>query len=357
MSTLTLKQLGERLAEEQASKRDFVLPSEKFCMQMQRSGEGKREIVVPTLEIVDTTAEGFPVLPLVHKQLGGRLAIPGQYYDRMLVKQPDLLAMNVNVWLRDAGERRMLRTMAGKARAFLSDRFKRIENIEMLKYALPALAKIPGAKVIQCQITEMRMYIKVVSTKLEGEVKKGDVVQCGCVISNSEVGAGSVSVQAMDWRLWCLNGAISEQMLRSFHVGRQVEEDGEHFWADDTIKADDEVLLLKVRDAVTAAVDATRFRARIEQMQGLTKIEMRSDDPAKVVQVLAAKAGATDAEAAGILKDLIKGADLTAWGMVNAVTAQAKKAKNYDRSIELEQAGGRLINLSRKEWSEVLEAA
>jgi hypothetical protein len=347
---ITLAQLGQRLKEEQDSKRDFVLPSEKFCMQIR---ENRR----PHLEIVDTSTESFPMLPLVHDQLGGRLAIPGKYYDRMLGEQPDLLAMNVNVWLRAAGERRMLRTMGGNARAFVSDRFKRIENVEMLKYAMPALAKIPGARVLDCGLSERRMYIKVVSEKVQGEVKKGDVIQSGVIISNSEVGAGSVSVQSFDWRLVCLNGMVSSQMLRSLHVGRQVEDDGEHFWADDTLKADDEVLLLKMRDAVTAAVDPVRFQTRIGQMQNLAKIEMKSDDPSKVVEVLSAKAGATDAEAAGILKALIKGADLSAWGMVNAVTAQAKVAKSYDRMVELEQAGGRLLSLSRKEWTEVLEAA
>lgn len=357
MSTLTLKQLGEQLRDEQEGKRDFVLPSEKFCMQMERDNHTKGTPITPLIEIVDTSETRFPVLPLVHKQLGARLQIPGQYYDRMLQKQPDLLAMNVNVWLREANERRMLRTLKGAARAFLSDRYKRIENVEMLKYAMPSLAKIPEPQVLHCQLTSTRMYIKVVSKKLQAEVKKGDVVQCGVCISNSEVGAGSVSVQALDWRLRCLNGAISEQMLRSFHVGRQIEDDGEAFWADDTLKADDEALLLKMRDAVAAAVDEARFNERIEAMRGLTKIGIKADDITKSVKVLAAKAGATDAEAAGILKSLIEGADLSAWGMVNAVTAQAKKAKSYDRTVELEQAGGRLINLPRKEWTEVLEAA
>ena len=39
-----------------------------------------------------------------------------------------------------------------------------------------------------CQLTDSRMYIKVVNTRLEAEVVPGDIVQSGIIISNSEVG-------------------------------------------------------------------------------------------------------------------------------------------------------------------------
>lgn len=67
--------------------------------------------------------------------------------------------------------------------------------------------------------------------------------------------------------------------------------------------------------------------------------------------------GATDQEAKGILQSLIEGADLSAWGMLNAVTAQAHTATNYDRSVELETAGGALLDLAPNQWREILEAA
>ncbi len=32
-------------------------------------------------------------------------------------------------------------------------------------------------------------------------------------------------------------------------------------------------------------------------------------------------------------------------------------SRDYDRAVELEAAGGQLLNLSRNDWSEILEAA
>jgi hypothetical protein len=43
--------------------------------------------------------------------------------------------------------------------------------------------------------------------------------------------------------------------------------------------------------------------------------------------------------------------------VLNAVTAQAHTAKSYDRAVDFENAGGQLLELSPKEWREVLVAA
>ena len=52
------------------------------------------------------------------------------------------------------------------------------------------------------------MYIKVVNKRLEAEVVPGDIVQSGVIISNSEVGLGSVNIQPLVYRLVCSNGMV-----------------------------------------------------------------------------------------------------------------------------------------------------
>jgi hypothetical protein len=143
--------------------------------------------------------------------------------------------------------------------------------------------------------------------------------------------------------------------FRKNHVGRQVE-DSEALWADDTRQADDRAILLRVRDMVRAVCDETRFRAQVLKMQGLTEGKI-SGDPSRIVEVLAQRVGTSDGEQAGILRSLIEGGDLSAWGLLNAVTAQSHKARSYDRAVELEAAGGMLLDLPSTEWRRVLEAA
>ena len=52
------------------------------------------------------------------------------------------------------------------------------------------------------------MYIKVVNPRLQADVVPGDVVQAGVIISNSETGLGSVTIQPLIYRLVCSNGMV-----------------------------------------------------------------------------------------------------------------------------------------------------
>jgi hypothetical protein len=273
----------------------------------------------------------------------------------MLAEAPDLLAANVNAWHRINPAKRMVRTLGGDMRAFLSNSYNRIENEEIAQVVFPILAELKGVNIVSCEVTDKRLYIHFVVPTIQGEVKVGDVVQAGGIIANSEVGCGAVSVSGLIWRLWCLNGAKTGETFRRNHVGREID-DTEALWADDTREAEDRSILLKVRDMVKAVVDETRFKANLAKMQGLAGAKV-TGDPTKAVEVLAAKMGVADFEKDGILRSLIEGADLTAWGLLNAVTAQSHTAKSYDRAVELEAAGGSLIDLNANEWKKILEAA
>jgi hypothetical protein len=346
---LTLQELAAKIDANKADKHDMIADTRTTVMT----------VAAPTptdglaLHIQDQGS--FPIQPVAHRQIAERTGIPAKYYDRMAANAPYLLASNVNHWFAANPEQRMVRTMGGRVRAFLSNRYQRIENEEIAQTVLPILAEIPGVQVISSEITESRMYIQAITPRRMA-VKVGDEVQAGVIISNSEIGLGSVSVSPLVYRLVCKNGMVSSDgRLRAYHVGRLIA-DNDALWADDTRKADDRAVLLKVRDTVTAAVDAVKFRERVERMSGLTTMSV-GGNPAKAVEVLAQKVGASGDETAGILRALIEGADLSAWGMLNAVTAQAHTAANYDRSVELETAGGALLDLAPNQWREILEAA
>jgi hypothetical protein len=348
-----LQELAGKIEANRELKRDYVADTSLMAMQIQTDNK-------PVLEV---SGHGtFPILSLAHDQIGARTGIPAKYYDRMLTEAPDLLATNVNRWFTKNHETRMVRTLGGDTRAFLSNRFQRIENEHIAEAALPVLYDLPGVNIVSAEVTDRRLYIHFVVPTIQGEVKGsakvGDVVQAGGIIQNSEVGLGSVSVAGLIWRLWCLNGAKTAETFRRNHVGRQVEEGalGSVDWSDDTKQSDDKTVLLKVRDMVRAIVDETRFRATLDKLNGLTEGKI-TGDPAKAVEVLAQTINATENEKGGILRALIEGGDLSRWGVVNAVTSLAHSAKDYDRAVELEAAGGTLIDLPTADWKRVLEAA
>ena len=77
----------------------------------------------------------------------------------------------------------------------------------------------------------------------------------------------------------------------------------------------------------------------------------------KTVEVLANRYTLNETERSGVLRHLIVEGDLSAYGLVNAVTHYSQEVEDYDRATEFEALGGRLIDLPSKDWKELAQAA
>ena len=249
-------------------------------------------------------------------------------------------------------QKRMVRTLDGNARAFLSERYRRIDNAEIAEAVLPILAEMPDVRIESCEITESKMYLKAVNPRLTAEVVPGDIVQSGILITNSEVGMGSMSIQPLVYRLVCTNGmVVNDARTRKYHVGRgnEVAEDYT-LYSSETLAADDRALLLKVRDTVRAVVDQTRFERVIEMMREAKEAKITSTDIPQMVELAAADYGLNKAEGSGVLDHLIRGGDLSLYGLSNAITRAAQDVESYDRSTEMESIGYTVLGMSRSDW-------
>jgi hypothetical protein len=199
----------------------------------------------------------------------------------------------------------------------------------------------------------------VVTPRVQCEVALGDVVQAGVVVSNSEVGCGSLAVQPLLFGLKCKNGLIApDRALRKHHVGRTMDSADESVtvFKEDTLAADDRAFFLKVRDVVETAVSEATFTQLSEKLKNTLGIKL-TGDPVKAVELLADRFGLSEVEGTGVLRHLISGGDLTGYGVVNAVTGYSQEVEKYDRATDLEALGGRLIELQPREWKEIAEAA
>jgi len=290
----------------------------------------------------------FTVNGICHDQIATRLQIPKAYYDRMAGGDPWLLTQNVNRWLQNTPERRMVRTIDGMARAFLSDKYRPLDNYDLAQAVLPVISDL-GCKIESCELTERRLYIKCVNDKVEGEILKGDIVQAGVVISNSEVRCGSVKIEPMVYRLSCLNGLISADLsMRKYHVGRSgddFERDNTAlFYKDETRMADDKAFWLKVRDVVSGSLNEAIFKQITDKMKLAAGIKL-GNDPIKEVEEVSKKILLSKDEQSNVLRFLIEGGDLTLYGMMNAITKMAQDVPDYDRSTDLERIAGALIEV------------
>ncbi|TNJ68194.1 DUF932 domain-containing protein [Paenibacillus hemerocallicola] len=346
----TLQQMAAELERQNNVKRDFISDTSKIRMAI----DGRE----PNLDIVradgaHTNIDRFSLNDIAHRQIGTHLNIPAKYYDRMRTEYPDLLTANVNAWLHKQPTRRMVRTLDGTARAFLSDRYRRIDNHEIAMAVLPIIGEMKGARIESSELTDSRMYLKVVNPRLEAEVRKGDIVQAGILISNSEVGHGSVSVQPLVFRLVCLNGMVVNDLgQRRYHVGRQNTTDDYELFRDETLQSDDRAFMLKIQDTVRAAVDEAKFKLVVDKMKEATEAEI-SGRLQDVVELSAKKWSLNQGESDNVLQHLIKGGDLSLFGLSSAVTRAAQDVESYDRSTEMESLGWNILNVSRREWDDL----
>jgi hypothetical protein len=351
----SIVELAQELQARAAAKRDIVASTDRLHVVHDGRPDGAGSSGV-LLEVEgDSTYE---MTRHTHRQIASWAGVPTAYYERMLAEAKPLLTQNVNHWLHtDNAARRMVRTLDGTARAFLSDRYRRLDNEDVAEAALPVLLESDDIQIVSSEVTDSKLYIKAVFPRVVEEVRKGDVVQAGVVISNSEIGLGSLSVVPLVYRLVCLNGMIAaDAAWRKYHVGRLIDaSDDLSVYRDETIAADDRALMMKLQDVVRAA-SGDAFRAVVERMREATEgPTVRS--PVKAVEVLGRTVGLRGPEQESVLERLIRGQDYSRYGMMNAVTNLANDALDYDRATELESLGGRVLTLAPEQWRQVAEAA
>lgn len=310
---------------------------------------------------------GGPINQYAHGQIRTRLGIPAKYYDRMRDAAPELLDINVMHWFTNQPETRMVRMLDGKVRAFLSNRYRRLDNDELLAHAVMPVFQQYGERLVfhVSALTDTRLYIRAILPELSADISLrpgdhtirtdggGDVVQAGIEIRNSEVGAGALSVTPFIWRLVCLNGLVmGDRSLTRYHVGREQEESAYAIYQDDTLAADDAAFFLKVRDAVASALSDVTFGEVVRTLREARLGEAIVDPPA-ATERLGNRLNLNDSETAEVLRQLSLGGDLSQWGAVNALTAAAKSADDFDRQAELEVMGGQLATLPAAEWARI----
>lgn len=344
----TLQELSAELIRQNRTKSDFLAQSKSIRVMPVESEVELR---------MGDDGQTFGITKYAHSQLASLLSIPKQYYDRMKATDAGLLSLNVNAWLQRSDSLQMVRTLDGSARAFLSDKYRPLDNYDLATALLPAL-ETSGAVIESCDITETKFYLKAVRHASHGlEVKKGDVVKSGIVISNSEVGAGSLKIEPLIYRLVCLNGAIAGTTMRKYHAGRRGDIEGEsvRFLSEETRRQDDRAFWMKVRDLCKAALNDSILADWVSVAQ--RSLEDSVQAPVAVVQVIAKDFGLSESESNGVVEHLASGGDLTRYGLANAVTRFSQDVDDYDRATELERIGGQVFELPRANWEHVSNRA
>jgi hypothetical protein len=287
----------------------------------------------------------WPLTEWAHSQLAEKTGIPKKYYDRMLeAEEFELLAENINTWLRDG--KRLIRILDGKVRAILSDRYRIIDNYDLVFLALDEFQKKETIEIHRIDLTETMLYVKAIDRTLTETIKEEDIVYGGLVIINSEVGASALRIEPFIFRKVCSNGLILPKILKKIHLGMQITEVKDEInWSDETKELEDKAFWSKVRDVIRATFDKQIFQSWVEKLKESTKIEIKK--PTEAVNNIVGHLGLSEEQKQKLLMHF---SEPTKYGLINAITNLASQTKNVDEQVRLEEFAGEILQTPLKDF-------
>lgn len=274
----------------------------------------------------------------------------------------------------------------GIARALLSDSYARIDNLDVLVAALDGIRQADvDAQVVGCDLTERTMRVRVVAPSVQAEATNllaeyrspfrdpaedakrrangngvqaaldamatwgrhsgeiaDPVVFAGWELGNSETGGGAFSITPRIVFRICNNGAtMTHDAIRKVHVGGKLDE-GEVKWTEDTQRKAVELVTAKTRDAVATFLSEGYLRKCVERIE--EKAGVAVANPSEAIEKLGKALTYDESTIAGVLNHFTRGGQMTAGGVLNAVTSYAQLVSDPDKAADLEASALRALD-------------
>ena len=364
---IDLQQLAVLLREQSTRALDVIAGSGAIRAEDGRLVlEGTEPVLGP--DGVTLTAGSYALNDLATTQLADKLSIPVAYLRRMREHAPELHDANVNGWLARTDRRFLIRVLrdehgGGIARAVLSEKYSKIDNSDVLFAALDGIrASGHPVHIEGCDLSERRMYVRVTAPTVQalapgllanyrspftGQAgKELPVVWAGFVISNSEVGAGAFTIAPRIVAQVCRNGMVmTAHGTRRTHLGaRQDAQDGVVTWSAETTAKTLDLITSRTRDAAAAYLDPDYVTRMVRELEAAAGKPVT--DPDTTIKTIAAKLRYSDEQAKEILAHFITGADLSAGGILHAVTSVAQTLTDADAAHDLETSAVQAMHLA-----------
>lgn len=353
----TLADLAQALESQQARKLDMVVPASKLW-----AADGGLMVTGAEPQITAdgvTPGDGY-YLPTrdCDEGISARLGIPTGYLRRMRDTNIDLWNANVNSWLRHADyadSNFLLRTFRPQAspdglvepgehtniaRALLSDSYRPIDHLDTF-YAVLDAARNAGVGITPggCDLTDRRFYLRLDAPEVRvyapdllknyRDPRTGQTgadnpgISAGVLITNSETGYGSFQIAPYIKVLVCSNGmTVTRDIVKRQHLGAKLPE-GIIKWSAETNDTALELIKGQARDAIRTFLNVDYMSKVVDGMRRDAGVEVK--DPEQVVKTVTTRLRYSEQQRSDILADFIRGGDLTAFGVVQAVTSAAQR--------------------------------
>ena len=370
--SITLNQLVDTLKIQNVQKRDMVVNSSNIKFVGGRlviSGSGQTQLseLLSSSGVNSDQTISYSTTEPFDRQMAAKLEIPMPYFGRMrnALGKTNLLDTNVNEWLRLTNQNFLIRTLVDEssdtyiARAFLGDRYRMLDNIDILFSALEAVRKSGvNIKIESADLTDTKMYVRFIAPDVviqSPELLKSyrvpgtpnstteHGIMAGFVLSNSETGHGSSFIAPRMVVNACKNGMIfKEDSSRHVHLGGKLAESQAIEWSESTRRKNIELIMSQITDAVQTYLNPEYLGNAIGKLldDGTKPIA----NPTNTIVNVANELQFSQNEQDKLLEYFMTGGDFTGFGVAQAITFFAHDAsKDADQRFELEQAATEFV--------------
>lgn len=364
-----LRSAVNELQRRMQSRVDFVADARQMDI---RVSDGKVYLLAkagtPMSEFIDST--GAELTPNAVSQFLEKedVPVPAVFGGKLIQSHPDVAESLLRELLHRGKERRMVRMLDGRVRAFLSDRYKTLDNYDLAYQALK-VAKTVGAEVLECHLTDDVFRLKMIDRKLWGDLvaakdenkKAGELSShrwigrnfvnpgedlpggAGTVwpmigLSNSETGRGGCHVNIGICHAICLNGAVIDKAMRAIHLGAELPSG---ILSKEAIDANARTVYLQVRDILTAAFNHDQFHAMIDRLNGNASRPIAA--PAMAVDVCISEGWIPAEVRDAVFSHFIADYRHTVGGLSGAISRTSQDIDDADKAEEMMEVAGNVL--------------
>ncbi|MDA7514203.1 hypothetical protein N8508_00280 [bacterium] len=297
----------------------------------------------------------FSINPHAVAQTGGRMGVPTKYIKDLALGQEkwerDLAANILNEHMGHTDRHKVLiRTVDDEVRGVMSDRYKRMNTLEIYGQFLDATNK-QGAVVVDAHLTPIKSYVETIIPKLVPVVTENNgtiYVVFGARIQNSDFGAGSLEVRNFMIQAVCLNGMVTNSPLKRKHVGSRISDD--ITFSERTVQLETKAQASIVNDLVTDLLSTSGIKKQISNIQDSSAKKMDMQKELLKLPKMGIQKGEVDLIGKVLMdnneSDGVAGTG-SAWKLSQAITAVARDS-DATRRRDLEEIGGSFIAPKKK---------
>ncbi len=291
-------------------------------------------------------------------QMGNKLNIPTKYVKDMANGsewQKNLIGDVLSEHFVNHKEhtRFLLRSVHGELRAFLSDKYRRLNSQEILANFIKSI-RTQNAVIYDMYTSDIKNYINAIHPEVftipttnNGEI----TVVFGMRIANSDFGAAAFDIRSYMMQVVCLNGMVGETLTRQVHLGRKLPD--ELVISQETYEKDTATQISLTNDMVKQLFSKDHIEQKAIEIQEASAMTINIEAEIKKLTKISNPLRKEESETLRTIfmdnnpNDGVQGGS-SLFKLVQGVSALGHKTDNNDRKKDLEEISGKLMNRVKK---------